>query len=289
VIRHFQVAGGVRVVADVSGAPTLPPVVLLHGGGQTRHSWCALTNVLVKHQYHVVNLDSRGHGDSDWSPDGDYSLSTLSADLRTVIATLNQTPVLVGASMGGATAMFALGTAPATLASALVLVDFVPSVEIAGADRIRSFMQAHPRGFATLDEAAQAVHAYNPHRPRPADNNGLLKNLRRRADGRLYWHWDPRFLAPSERGEPPQFEAGLLLAARNINVPTLLARGLLSDIVSNEGVAKLRSVLPQLEVVDVAGATHMVAGDENDKFNSAVLAFLHRMLPRARPTRAVET
>ena len=130
-----------------------------------------------------------------------------------------------------------------------------------------------------LDEAADVVSAYYPHRPRPGDYSGLMKNLRRRADGRLHWHWDPKFVTQFRRAEPPQFRAEMLVAARQIHIPTLLVRGLLSDIVSDDGVAKLRAALPTLEVFGVADAAHMVAGDKNDKFNRAVLAFLRRQMP----------
>lgn len=281
-IRHFEVPGGIRVAGDDLGDPQAPPVILLHGGGQTRFSWHAATTALVQHGYRVINLDSRGHGDSDWSPQGDYSLSSLAGDLRAVMDTLPQPPALVGASMGAATSMLAVGQARDEIARALVLVDFVPSVEAGGANRIRAFMESNPAGFATVDEAADAVSAYYPHRPRPKDHSGLMKNLRRRADGRLHWHWDPRLLTRSERAEPPQFESDLLAAARHIRIPTLLVRGLLSDIVSDEGIVKLRAVLPALQVVDVAGAAHMVAGDRNDNFNESVIAFLGRHVPTAR-------
>lgn len=278
-IRHFEVPGGIRVVGDVLGDPAAPPVILLHGGGQTRHSWHAATSALVQEGYHVINLDARGHGDSDWSPTGDYSIASMAKDLCAVIATLVQRPALVGASMGAAASMLAVGTSREAIARALVLVDFVPDIEMAGARRIGDFMQANPEGFATLDEAADAVSAYYPHRPRPRDHSGLMKNLRRRADGRLHWHWDPAFVARSPRAEPPQFKSDLRAAARQIHIPTLLVRGLLSDIVSDDGVARLREAMPTLEVFEVADAAHMVAGDRNDKFNQAVVAFLQRQMP----------
>jgi pimeloyl-ACP methyl ester carboxylesterase len=254
-------------------------VVLLHGGGQTRHSWHGASAELVKRGYHVVNLDARGHGDSDWSPQGDYSLEAQAADLQAVCATLTQAPALVGASMGAATSLFAVGNFGPRFARALVLVDFVPDVEPIGAQRILAFMNANLGGFADVHEAADAVSAYYPHRPRPKDYSGLKKNLRQRPDGRWYWHWDPRFVAGNERGEPPQFGFKLSAAATQVRIPTLLVRGLLSDIVSDRGIANLRAKLPALEVLDVAGAAHMVAGDKNDSFNQGVIAFLQRQMP----------
>lgn len=274
--RRYSVPGGLGVAADVGGDPSQPAVILMHGGGQTRHSWRGAMSELLAQGYHVLNLDARGHGDSDWAPDADYSLEALAADLRAVMATLPSAPALVGASMGGATALYAVGNSVAQIASALVLVDIVPHVEKSGADRIFEFLRGNPQGFATLEEAADAVAAYSPHRPRPKDASGLMKNLRSHADGRLHWHWDPRFLDRPRSTEPPVFTDLLLDAARQVRIPTLLVRGLKSDIVSDAGVAGFREALPALEVVDVAGAGHMVAGDKNDAFNQSVVAFLRR-------------
>lgn len=278
--RRYPASGGITVAADVGGDPAAPPVLLLHGGGQTRHSWGSAADELLRRGYHVINLDARGHGESDWSPDGLYSLDVLAADIRAICATLPQPPALVGASMGGAAALHAVGGIPAVAARALIMVDVVPRIEPEGGDKIARFMRANPQGFASLAEAADAVAAYNPHRPRPKDVSGLMKNLRRRDDGRLYWHWDPQFLRAPDAIEPPMFAQILLDDATRVQVPTMLVRGLQSDIVSEEGVAEFRARLPALEVFDVSGAGHMVAGDKNDAFNAGVLGFLQRYLPQ---------
>jgi pimeloyl-ACP methyl ester carboxylesterase len=160
-----------------------------------------------------------------------------------------------------------------------VLVDVVPRIDPDGGKKIGDFMRARPDGFATLEEAADAVSAYNPHRPRPKDVSGLMKNLRVRDDGRLHWHWDPRFVQNEKRVEPPQFAEILLDAADRVRIPSLLVRGMQSDIVSEAGVEEFRRHLPALEVYDVIGAGHMVAGDRNDAFNDGVIGFLQRHLP----------
>lgn len=272
-------AAGISVCGDVGGDPNAQGVILLHGGGQTRHSWGRAQRELIEQGFYVISLDARGHGDSDWPADADYSLQALSADLRAVIATLPRPPALVGASMGGATALYLIGNSAEPVASALVMVDIVPRLESKGAKKIGDFMNANPEGFATLEEAADAVAAYYPTRKRPKDPSGLMKNLRLRDDGRLHWHWDPRMLAPTQRAEPPQMAQLLIEACRGVQVPTLLVRGLESDIVSEAGVEEFRQLLPQLQVADVAGAGHMVAGDKNDAFNKSVVDFL-RGLPR---------
>jgi pimeloyl-ACP methyl ester carboxylesterase len=278
-VQRYLGAMGVELVGDVGGDPTAPAIVLLHGGGQTRHSWGGAMRELVARGYHVINLDARGHGDSEWAPDGDYSLEALAGDLERVIAMLPSKPALVGASMGGATSLYLAGVRAQTIAAALVLVDIVPRINPIGAARIRAFMSGHAGGFATLDEAADAVAAYNPHRARPKDISGLMKNLRLRADGRLYWHWDPRTLENSHRVEPPMMAERLANAADHVRIPTLLVRGLQSNIVTDEGVLDLKKRIPQLELFNVTDAGHMVAGDKNDAFNTGVFDFLRRQLP----------
>ena len=277
--QRYIGAKGVELAADVRGDPRAPTIILLHGGGQTRHSWGGAMRQLVLRGYHVINLDARGHGDSQWAADGDYSLEVLAKDLECVIGTLQSRPALVGASMGGATALLVAGAHTEPLAAALILVDIVPRIDTGGAAKIRSFMSSGAQGFGTLQEASDAVAAYNPHRPRPKSNAGLMKNLRLRIDGRLYWHWDPRVLQQVRHAEPPLFAERLNSAAQRVRIPTLLVRGLQSDIVTEAAVADFRAHLPQLEVFDVSGAGHMVAGDKNDAFNQGVFNFLQRHVP----------
>jgi pimeloyl-ACP methyl ester carboxylesterase len=127
-----------------------------------------------------------------------------------------------------------------------------------------------------LEEAADAVAAYLPHRPRPKDPSGLLKNLRLRAGGRLYWHWDPQLMNGPFRPNPDDLRQRLDDAARALKVPTLLIRGGLSEVVSLASVKAFRDLARHAEFVDIAGADHMVAGDANDPFNAAVIDFIAR-------------
>jgi len=275
-LRHYAGFGGVTLAAAVGGEPSRPPVILLHGGGQTRHAWARAARELVAEGYYVICPDARGHGDSGWAADGNYRLDAFCADLRAIIATLERPPALIGASLGGGTALLTIGESSEPIASALVLVDMVPRPDPVGVSNIVRFMGANPQGFASLEEAADAVSAYNPHRPRTRDHSGLMKNLRLHADGRLYWHWDPTFLAPDHRLDPQEYQERMDAATRRVRVPTLLVRGAMSDIVTEEAAAELRRMIPGCEVVDVAGAGHMVAGDRNDVFNAAIREFLAR-------------
>ncbi len=272
-------AHGLHLAATTYGDPGAPPVVLLHGGGQTRHAWGTAGASFAAAGWHALSVDLRGHGDSDWAPDGDYGMDAFSADVAEVARALQPPPLLVGASLGGLAALTAVGESDRDgLARALVLVDVTPRVEVAGRERIRAFMAGGMDGFATLEDAADAISSFIPNRPRPSDLSGLRKNLRQR-DGRWFWHWDPAFILGRSGvdGQPGIVDHGrLAAAARQVRIPVLLVRGRMSDIVSEEGVQELRELVPHAEIVDVAGAGHMVAGDRNDAFNDAVLDFARR-------------
>ena len=180
---------------------------------------------------------------------------------------------LVGASMGGLAALLLAGEFAPELASSLVLVDVTPRVNPAGARRVLAFMRSRPDGFADLAEAADAVAAYIPHRPRPAENEGLSRNLRRGADGRWRWHWDPRMVEFPDDGRPIPTDR-LLAAAERVRIPTLLVQGALSDVVTEATASELRTAIPHARHVTVGRAGHMVAGDQNDLFTAAVVEFL---------------
>jgi pimeloyl-ACP methyl ester carboxylesterase len=274
----FEGAGGVRLVAHTYGSPANPPVLLLHGGGQTRHAWAGTAQRLADTGFHAVALDLRGHGDSDWAPDADYSIDAFAADLRAVASTFDEPPAVVGASLGGGVALVAEGETTAPLSSAVVLVDIAHRIEMDGAMRILGFMTGRPEGFVSLEEAADAIAEYLPHRPRPTDLSGLTKNLRQGADGRFRWHWDPALfqghLTPASAHDPER----RVLAARGLDVPTLLVRGRMSDLLSEEAAAEFLELVPHAEFVDVRDAGHMVAGDRNDVFTDAVAGFLIRHL-----------
>jgi pimeloyl-ACP methyl ester carboxylesterase len=282
---RIPVAPDVTLVADAYGDPSDPPVVLLHGGGQTRHSWDNSARSLGAAGWYALTVDLRGHGDSDWSPDGDYSMDRFAEDVRAVARSLPSRPALVGASLGGMSSLLAVGECDEEIATGLVLVDIAPRVEMEGVARIRQFMRSGLKGFPDLESAADAIAAYNPHRPRPKDLSGLKKNLRQKEDGRWYWHWDPKFMGLAD-GEDPGLDGmpsrrmanpeRLEDAARRLRLPTLIVRGGSSDLLSEDGVKAMLELVPHAKHVDVAGAGHMVAGDRNDRFNNAVVEFLDR-------------
>jgi pimeloyl-ACP methyl ester carboxylesterase len=277
---HFwEGAGGVRLAGDAWGDPSGPLVLLQHGGGQTRHAWKGAGETLGRAGYYAIAFDARGHGDSDWAADGLYGQDVMVEDLKCLVAALgNRRPVLVGASMGGGTSLVAIGEDHVD-ATALVLVDIAPRIEPEGVGKIQAFMRQKPEGFASLDEVAEAIRQYQPHRKRPKNLDGLAKNVRLGNDGRYHWHWDPRFRA--NQLDLAKRQARLEACARRLTLPTLLVRGGLSDVVTDAGAREFLALCPHAQYVNVTDASHMVAGDRNDIFGTAVIEFLARVVPVA--------
>ncbi len=276
-MHHWRAPSGLQIAGDVWGDPSGPLVVLQHGGGQTRHAWKGTGQTLAGAGYYAVALDARGHGDSDWATDGDYSQDAQVEDLVAVLDQIGgDRPVLVGASMGGGTSLVAVGEGHVD-AAALVLVDIAPRLELEGAAKIGAFMGQGADGFASLDEVADAIAAYQPHRPRPRQLDGLAKNVRLGDDGRYHWHWDPAFRARTRDLEERHIR--LEACAEHLALPTLLVRGGLSDILTEEGAQEFLRLCPDAEYVNIPGAAHMVAGDRNDVFGDAVVDFLLRHVP----------
>ena len=273
---------GLHLVADVWGDDDAWPVLLMHGGGQTRHAWGNTAAVLAEHGWRAMSLDLRGHGDSEWALNGDYSFTAFAADTIAIADQLGRPPVLVGASLGGVAAISAEGGSDRVVSSGLVIVDITHKSNPQGLQRIHDFMKSGLDGFATLEDAAEAIASYTPNRTKRVNPAGLMKVLRQRNDGRWYWHWDPKFIDRGRREVPGQSYQALFEAAlHNIGVPTLLVRGLLSDVVTEEGTQAFLAAIPGAKLVDVGDAAHMVAGDQNDVFSQSVVDFLEHDI---RPT-----
>ncbi|MBW2191865.1 MAG: alpha/beta hydrolase [Deltaproteobacteria bacterium] len=255
---RFDLPNGISIAADVHGDPSHQPVLFLHGGGQTRHAWGNTAETLAQHGFYTICTDHRGHGESSWAGELEYHVFHFVEDLQHLLTQLDQKPILVGASV-------------------------TPRLETVGVDRIIGFMRGGTSGFASLDEAADSISQYLPHRKRPKDLSGLVKNLRRREDGRYYWHWDPKMLktfgpSPYTQEDDRRLKERLEDLS-SLDIPTLLIRGRLSDLVSAETAAEFLEMVPHAEYVDLADAHHMVAGDRNDVFTNTVKEFLLRRFP----------
>ncbi len=278
---RFELPSGMTIAADAFGDPDAQPVIFLHGGGQTRHAWGSTAEELGAVGFCAISMDHRGHGDSSWDPAGDYSIEAFVSDLLGVIEEVGTTPILVGASIGGITALMAETQSEKSVAKGLVLVDVTPRMEKRGVLRIFDFMKGSSDGFESLEAAADAVARYLPHRKRPEDLSGLNKNLRLSEDGRYRWHWDPKMLEmwdpdgyTEEDGERVMKER--CKASQRLAIPTLLVRGRMSDVVTEAQAREFLTLVPHAEYVDLEGASHMVAGDKNDVFTESVCRFIRK-------------
>jgi len=272
---YFKGHGDIKIAADVWGSNNEELVILLHGGGQTRHAWGDTGKKLAEAGYHSVALDLRGHGDSEWHADGDYSIRAYKDDLVSIINEIGKPARLVGASLGGMASLVLAGDEiNSDLCTALIMVDIGIYPDPVGSDRIVSFMLSGEKGFDSLEDVAKSISDYLPHRKKPKDLEGLKKNLRLKSDGRYYWHWDPRFIRRRPGSRDRRYFDLQLKAAEKVTIPTLLIRGALSDVVTMEDVDYFLSVISHAKFVEIENAAHMIAGDRNDIFAEEAIKFL---------------
>jgi len=262
---------GLEIAASVAGPADGALIILSHGGGQTRHAWGAAVAELASKGFHVWALDLRGHGDSAWSPSGHYNIEDYAADIRAIATQLDRPALLVGASLGGIASTLAAGEPPGLAITGLVLVDIAANLKAAGVDSVVGFMERTRRGFDTFDDVAVAIAEYLPQRRRDGPPVGLEKNTRVGDDGRIYWHWDPAMMDRL----PVSSEIGRRLdaAAANVAAPALLLRGGKSELVDRDSAETFMSKFARGRTIDIPGARHMVAGDQNDQFIQALKDF----------------
>jgi pimeloyl-ACP methyl ester carboxylesterase len=273
----FRSHDGLPLAVDVRGAGALT-LLFAHGFGQTRGAWNGTTEMLSARGWRCVSFDSRGHGESGRVGNGDYHIEQFAGDLHALALAQPAPPILVGASMGGLLGLVLAGEVRPAPFRALVLVDITPRWEAAGVERILAFMQAYPDGFADYADAAEQVAAYLPQRRERKRAEQLRPLLREGRDGRLHWHWDPALLHGVVR-ESERYQPRLLAAASRVEVPVLLLSGERSDVVSRDTVAEFLKLVPHARHVEVAGATHMLAGDANDAFTQQIARFIEDVFP----------
>lgn len=277
---RFELSTGVSIAADAFGDPSNQTVLFLHGGGQTRHAWGGAAKALAELGFYTICTDHRGHGESAWSTEGGYTLEVFARDLLALVEHFDEKPIIVGASLGGVSALRAEAISDEPVAKALVLVDTTPRMSASGVTRILRWMLDGLEGFGSLEEAADAIAAYLPHRPRRTDLSGLAKNLRLGDDGRYRWHWDPEMIRSwnpenwSDTAAAQEEIQERLDNAAKITMPMMLIRGRLSDVVSEENAQEFLRFVPHAEYVDLKDAAHMVAGDRNDAFTESVADFI---------------
>ena len=254
------------------GDPANPPLVLLHGVGQTCHTWDLFAAAMSPH-FHVMAFDQRGHGDTDWAADKDYSRRSMVKDVEGFTTALGLDRFfLTGMSMGGANSLSFTANNPDRV-EALVVVDVGPRVENKGVQNIRNFMKDF-REFDTLDEAAAVIHKFNPRRPLEIIRKyTVVYNLKQLPSGKWTWKYDTYFSEGHSRIDVKQMQQELSQEVKKITCPTLLVKGAESDVLSLDGARLLQTAIPGSEFALVAGAGHSVMGDNPPGFEAAVREF----------------
>lgn len=251
-----------------------PSIVFLHGGGLTAHTW-DLVCVALRSQHRCFALDQRGHGDSEWSPEMDYTREAHFRDLNAFLDALwLDRLILVGQSMGGINALTFAARFPRRVLG-LVLVDVGPDVRTEGAARIAEFMRG-PGELSSIEEFVERAVAFNPRRHPALLRRSLRHNLRQLPDGKWTWKRDPR---PFERADfmerfSKQPLTELWSEIELVTCPTLVVRGAESDVFTDAQAAELAERLPDGRWVRVEGAGHNVQGDNPRGMAEAISAFL---------------
>jgi len=254
------------------GDRAAPPIVLLHGGHQSAHSWDLVSLHLAQH-YHVLALDQRGHGDSEWARDVEYTNHAMSLDARAFLDAMGlEKPVLIGHSMGGRNSLILTKQDPSRL-RALVIVDVGPEVSDRGRAAIAGFVQENQE-FEDLEAFVANVRKYDPYRPREHIERTVKYNMLQRADGKFVSKCDsnPRRLG-IVRGAGP-LENITLEDAKSFHLPVLLVRGERSNILAPDAAERFRDVLPQGRLVTVPNCGHNVHGQNTLGFIAALGEFL---------------
>ena len=269
--RHVNV-NGLNLHYLEWGDPGNPTIVMLHGIQQQAHSWDFISLPLSV-DYHVLAVDQRGHGDSDWSPDGDYSTDAYVSDVKSLVAALNLTDFhLIGHSMGGRNSLAWASQSPGILKS-LTIVDTGPETQRRGSQRIQQFREL-PDELDTLEEFARRVMEYTG-RSREQTLGALKYSIRQRDDGKWTWKYDKVIRVRGFR--PPAWTPEQLWNGwRKIDCPALVVRGERSDIFADETMQRMAVEHPDCTAVTIANAGHLVQGDNPPDFLAAVRGLLGR-------------
>jgi len=247
------------------GQPGAPEVLLLHGGNQSAHSW-DLVSLHLSDRYHVFALDQRGHGDSEWNRELDYSIDAMVGDAVAFIADQQlRQPIVFGHSMGGRVTL-TMALAHPDIARALVIVDVGPELSEEGAKTIQNFV-IHNVEFDDLEVFLDNVERYDRFRSREHIARTVKYNMLRRADGKYVSKVDHRRIPLPNRDLT-------LDDVKAITQPVLLLRGAESNILAPDAAERFAAALPAGQLVTVPGCGHNVHSGNTPGFLDAVAPFL---------------
>jgi pimeloyl-ACP methyl ester carboxylesterase len=234
-----------------------------------------MVSLVLSDRYHILAIDQRGHGDSEWPRDGERSRHAMASDVRRIIeAERLERPVVMGHSMGGIVTMTLVAAHPG-IARKVVLVDVGPAPVDDAAEPILNFVRS-AREFDSLDEFVERVAVYDPFRTRSHIERTARYNLMQRSDGKFVSkhdsrHWGEAKPLASILG--PSFDD--VTRGKGLHsCPVLLIRGGLSHIVTPAAGEAFVRALPDARMVTVPDCGHNVHSQNTRGFLDAVSSFL---------------
>ncbi len=249
------------------GAPTSPPMVLLHGFMAHGHTWDLFAADLAR-DYRVLAVDQRGHGDSGRAPNGAYGTEEYVGDLERFVAALGLGRfVLVGMSMGGRNSIVYAARHPEAV-ERLVIVDIGPQAP-ARPPAPRPDAPSDPGIFDAPSQVADFLRGQDPYPPEDYRQSVARHSVRQRPDGRYEWKWDP---ALREGRGPGGWDTWAEL--RQIQCPTLVVRGAESPVLPADLAERMVRELRAGRLVEVPRSGHPVQEDNAPALIAAVREFL---------------
>ena len=271
--RHID-ANGLRLHYLDWGNDGAPPMLLLHGFSGHAHTWDIFARAVCG-GFHVLALDQRGHGDTEWAKDGAYAIDDHVGDIAAFHDRLDLGPVvLIGLSMGGRNAIRFTSLHPGKVEK-LVVVDIGPDIDPRGAERVRQTAANAPEDFASIDDAIEYLRRANPTMS-PASEAALRSRVEHGVNqlpnGRYTWKYDKALRDQRRAGAQPPID--LWPAVRQIKAPTLIVRGGASDVFSPDTAKRMLEMIPGSRFVEIPGAGHSVPAEAPVEFERAVREFL---------------
>lgn len=268
--------GGIDLHYLEWGNPTDTPIIMLHGFAQSCHSW-DFTSLALCDRFHVVSLDQRGHGDSAWAPDGNYSTEAYVSDLRELVDKLRlDKPIIVGLSMGGRNGFVYTAKYPENVSS-LVIVEAAPTWGREGSDKVRKFVETVDNLDSPDDFVPYLLELYPLRKPEQL-RGSVRRNLKQLPNGKWTWKYDKALRRPgaNRRGTPDETKQ-LWRLLESIQCPTLVVRGSGSDTISNEVATEMAERIPNACLAVVPDSGHLVPGDNPMGFLKALNGFLEQV------------
>jgi len=266
-------AAGNRLAWEAYEAESPLSVVFAHGGGQTGRAWRRAARCVQAAGFAALTFDKRGHGQSDWIENGDYRLDAFKEDLNQVLRAWGRPSVIVGASLGGLTALMSAADGVPEIRG-IVAIDTAPQLNAVEIMRLVEFLSGSEQGFVSIEAAVAHLAHYFP--ARVVSPAAMEANLMRLPNGRYTWPWDVRVVNGELNSVALPHEEMLHACARRVTVPYLLIRSSESVLVTDAAVARLTECVPQLEVLTLAGADHLVGGDDGARVAEMIGPFLAR-------------